>query len=1153
MKKHFLLSFLSLFASIILFAAAPTVPSSNLTFNSLDGRSFTGNFTAGNGVNRIVVMKQGSPVTGVPVNGVQYNANSNFGTAGSEFTATGEYVVSRSSWSSFSVSNLQPATVYYIAVFEVNGSGAASEYLMVSLTGNQSTLSAPTIQASAITSTGATGNTVSLSWTKGNGSGRILLARKGGAVSADPTDLTFYIDDANFGNGSKISTDNYVVYRGAGASATVKNLEPNTTYHFALYELNGSNTPLYLKPAAVFSATTNAGPGTAPTGGSFSWIEGTSLNFGVNPGNGTRRLYIAKKAGVVTFVPVNGVVYTANAAFGTPATEVAPGEFVVNASGNTSFFMTNLEPNTTYHFRVYEYDQTSTGQTYYLTSSSLAKSGSTATTPTTVSTGFTINTLTGSSASISFTPGNGTYRTVLVKAGSAVDARPVDLTTYSANASFGSGNQLGSGNYFTQFGMNGASVTVTNLVPGTTYHLAVYEYNGNTAPVYSATAGRHSFTVPLQPTQIAASPAVHVREGGSLRIAWNNGNGSRRLVVAKKGSAVTSAPVDQVNYTANSAFGQGTALAPNEYVVSDGTNSFVDLTNLLPGTTYHIAVYEYNVGADGKPDYLTSSWLAYSTATHATPTTQTILNPVSGIQASQVTINFTSGNGASRIFVMKQGAPVSVAPQDLIKYTYNQNFGTAAALISDDNYVVALKGDGFPFSVYNLQPNTTYHLSAFEYNGTNEPVYLRTVPATISFTTSDVVGATTPTIAATAGQITGVDGNKFTFKWTNGNGQNRIVVARKASAVTFVPASATAYPANAAFGSGTDLGGGQYVVYQGNSGQVEVTNLEANTQYFFTVYEYNGTTSLIRYLTAAVLNFSGSTSTPPATAASGVAMASASGQLTLNWTNGDGSGRLVVLREDAAVTAVPANQSAYPANSVFRSGAQVALGEYAVYAGSGSSVTITGLSNKTYHYAIFEYNGASAPVYNTASVARGFGVVNSTLPVRLVSFTVQNSGHGVQLKWSTAQEVNNRSFVVERSQDGHQFTAIATIAGAGNSNTVQHYSYADANAHSGKSYYRLKQVDNDGKFSYSDVQMIERKAIGDVQVYPNPVSSQLNILFPANMQQAVVKVFDARGIIVENQRVTRGAVINASRWSNGVYFIQIESGGTVLKQTIVKQ
>lgn len=1153
MKRFITLFVFAFIVQSIVFAAAPTVPASNLTFSGVDGARFTGTFKVGNGNNRIIVVKEGSPVTGLPVNGVDYTANSDFGSAASAFTEAGEFVVGKTSWNSFTVSKLKPGTTYYVAVFEYNGTGAGTSYLMLSLTGSQATVVAPTTQASAFTSTSATGNTFTLGWTKGNGDGRIIIARKGAPVDVTPVDLTNYYASENFGTGTKIGTNNYVVYKDNGSTATVKNLEPNVTYYFAVFEYNGSVSPVFLSPGASTSAITNAGPNVAPTGISFSYVEGNGFRVSVTVGNGTRRLFIAKKGSPVTAVPVNGLTYTANAVFGTPAAEIAPGEFVVSASTNGHADLSNLEPNTTYHFRVYEYDVDAAGNTYYLTSTYAVKSGSTVTTPTAIASNFTLNSLSGSSVTIGLKPGNGLYRMVIMKAGSPVDAVPANLVKYTSNSNFGSGSEITPGNWCVIATMNGSAFTVNSLEAGITYHLAVYEYNGSNNPVYSATGATFQFTVPLEPTVPAKSPLIQLQEGKSLRFVWTKGNGARRMVVARKGSAVLAKPVDQVAYAANENFGQGEEMAPGEFVMYNGTEHYFDLRNLEVSTTYHLAVYEYNVGADGKPDYLTSSFLAATVSTVTWPTAQPVLSSVSGIQANQATVNFTKGDGAYRLFIMKKGSPVNVLPQDLVKYSYSSAFGSPGSLISDGNYVVNIPSGTGNFGVSGLEPNTTYYLSGFEFNGYQEPAYLRTAPATISFTTTDVPGATTPTNPATNLLTEHIDGNKFTLKWSNGNGEKRLVLMKAGSAVTFVPAAGTAYTSNAAFGNGTDLGEGQYCVYNGAGYTVDITNLQPSTTYYIAVYEFNGTGTMIRYLTSAVLSGSASTLTAPATPVNTVQATPGTGSLSLTWNNGSGHGRLVVMKEGSAVAATPASLSVYPANATFKNGSQIAAGEYVVFAGNGNAVTVTGLqANKTYHYSIFEYNGTTAPVYNTAAIVSGSATLSSTLPISLLYFKARQINGDVLLTWATAQEVNNASFTIERSITGGPFEAIKTMAGAGNSHHTIEYSYSDANAPAGTILYRLKQTDLDGRFTYSPVVTVKPVAKG-VHLYPNPVQGQFRAEWPGTAKQGVLLVYDAKGVPVKQQKVMTGQLVNGADLKPGSYYLVIQAGGEQYRATMIKQ
>lgn len=1144
MKKIFLFSVLAFLFSVACYAAAPTASGSNLTFSSIDGKSFTGSFTPGNGSERLVVMREGSPVTTFPSNGVKY-------TVGAQFNVPGEVVVQASSWTSFSASNLKPGTVYYFAIFEFNGSGATSEYLMLPLTGSRMTAIAPTVAASSPISSNIVGNAMMLSWTKGNGTGRIVIARKASPVNATPADLTFYYDDEVFGNGGKIGADNFIVYRGAGSSVTVKNLEPNTTYHFAIFEYNGSNTPVYLNSPATTSVLTNGGPTVAATSAGFNWVEGNSFTISCSGGNGSQHLFIAKKGSPVTSAPTDGVTYTANASFGS-GQELASGEFVIGAGTSTSVALKNLEAGTQYYFRVYEYDADKNGTTYYLTNSYLSKNGSTQIVPTTLASNINLVSLTGSTARIGLTNGNGTYRTVFMKEGSAVDAAPENFKTYGSDAIFGNGPQLGTGNYIITWGMNGSPFTVNNLKAGKTYHLAIFEFNGNGAPVYSISAARFSFTVPTEPTAASKTPSIAFRDGGAFRLSWISGTGSNHLVVAKKASAPTFVPADGTLYTAKERFGIADSPVADEFIVYNGTNAYVDLTGLEIASTYHFAVYDFNLDENGNPDYLTASWLTASGTTLDYPTTQTTLLPASSISSTTATINYTGGNGESRLFIMKEGSVPDSIPADYRKYN-NNTYGSSAAHIGNGNYIINKTSNPGSFGVTNMKPKTTYYVAAYEFNGSNYPAYLRTPAATISFTTADVPGATTPTTPATNGTTSGVEGNKFTLKWTSGNGDKRIVVMRKAAAVNFVPANATNYPANAAFGSGTDLGDGQFVVYNNSGNSVDITNLEPFTIYHFAVFEYNGASDLIRYLTASTLTTTAGTLAAPTAGVSNVNTAIANGTITLSWTAGNGNGRLIVMKEGSAPTAQPADLSTYPANAVFKTGSQMAAGEYVVYMGTGTSITVTGLSNKQYFYSIYEYNGTTAPVYNKLAAVSGSATPSSALPVSLVAFTAKKAADVVEVKWATAQETNSSHFIVERSTDASSFESLATVQAAGNSGERREYSYADRTAIAGKVYYRLKQVDKDGKFWYSPVQVVDRGTSEKATIYPNPVVNNFKVLLPSGTQQAALMVYDMQGRIAVNRTVKEGEMIDASNLVKGTYIVVIECHGVKAQIKMLKQ
>lgn len=1154
MKRNFTLYFLLfLLGSMPLLSAAnggyfaaPTVPSSNITFAGVDGASFSVNFTKGNGAARIVVMKEGSAVTGVPVNGVDYTASNNFATAGTAFTAAGEFVVYKGTGNSFSVSKLNPATTYHIAIFEYNGAGAAIEYFAVPGTNSQATISAPATQASALNFTNIAGNSVTLKWTNGNGARRIVLARKDAAVNAVPVDLKVYSPAPAFGDGNVINTDNYVVYTGQAAQTNITNLEPNTTYHFAVFEYNGSSGPMYLKPGAVTSVTTNAGPTEASKSISFSNIEGNGVTITFAPGNGKHQLIIARKGAAVTAVPVNGQTYTANTAFG-QGNEIAPGQFVLNATGGNRTF-TGMDASSVYHFRIYEYDVNSSGQTFYLTSAFAEKSQGTAVAPTTQASAINFINVTGTTATLRFTGGNGVYRLSVIKEGSAVDAVPIDLIKYNNNSAYGSGAQITSGNYALA-NANGTQVNITNLTPGKTYHVAVFEFNGWDFPVYLKPAATGSISLPAEPASSSTAFTTNTVEGNSFRATWTNGSGSSRIVIAKKGSAVTSRPVDGATYTANDNFGQGQQLSSGEFVVYNGPFALVDVANLEIGATYHFAVFEYNPSSTG-PDYLTSAFLAGTGSTVFAPTVQTSAMNATSIQSTQATINFVKGNGAGRIFFMRDNVPVNVEAQDLTSYSFHSSFGTTQ--VGTGNYSVHKTTGNAAFTVNNLQPNTVYHIAAFEYNGSSGPAFLR--PAgTYSFTTAAGSGVQTPTTAS-SNAVFMADGNKLNVNWTAGNGSNRMVVVKAGSAVTFTPVNGNVYTANPAFGNGTDLGNGQFTVFNSTFSNATITNLQPGTVYHIAIFEFNGTGVNTKYLASTFLAASSSTSSAPAIGSSNANTLAGNQTISLSWTAGSGSGRLVVMKDGSAPAAVPASLSVYPASSAFGNGAQIASNEFVVYAGTGNNVTVSGLApNKTYHFRIFEYNGTDAPVYNTGNALSASATTTAALLVKWVYFTAREVNKEVVLEWATANEQNAARFVVERSTNNIQFVAIDSVMALGNAgnNNNNVYRVADKTKPAGTAYYRIRQVDADNKYEYSKLVRVEGAGTkGAFAIYPNRVSDVCRVSLPQGVSQANISIFNMSGVQVKTLRVQHGQQISLAGLAGGVYSVVI-NGESMLK--VVKE
>ena len=189
------------------------------------------------------------------------------------------------------------------------------------------------------------------------------------------------------------------------------------------------------------------------------------------------------------------------------------------------------------------------------------------------------------------------------------------------------------------------------------------------------------------------------------------------------------------------------------------------------------------------------------------------------------------------------------------------------------------------------------------------------------------------------------------------------------------------------------------------------------------------------------------------------------------------------------------------------------------------------------------------------------GTSVNPLPVSLTSFTGTATGIDGILNWSTSTETNNQGFQVERSKDGRSFESTGYfVKGVGNSRIVKNYSLLDVNAFAKADviYYRLKQVDVDGKFTYSQVIKVSTlaSAVKGLLAFPNPYNSSYNVVFNAATEgTAIIEMTDIQGRIITRQTsvVTIGEneipVNNASAVNAGFYFVRLTKDGetTVIK------
>ncbi|MBK9096801.1 MAG: T9SS type A sorting domain-containing protein [bacterium] len=190
-------------------------------------------------------------------------------------------------------------------------------------------------------------------------------------------------------------------------------------------------------------------------------------------------------------------------------------------------------------------------------------------------------------------------------------------------------------------------------------------------------------------------------------------------------------------------------------------------------------------------------------------------------------------------------------------------------------------------------------------------------------------------------------------------------------------------------------------------------------------------------------------------------------------------------------------------------------------------------------------------IYASANLQYISLVDYSTIPVELVSFSANVNGSGVELNWATATETNNQGFEIERSADGFNFSQIGYVPGFGTTTEPKSYSYTDQSVTSGTYYYRLKQIDFDGSFTYSGVVEAEVALPTEFsleQNYPNPFNPATKIEFSlpvdAQVKISVYNLVGEKVAEVVNEDFTAGnhrIDYNASQLTSGVYLYKLEA------------
>lgn len=360
------------------------------------------------------------------------------------------------------------------------------------------------------------------------------------------------------------------------------------------------------------------------------------------------------------------------------------------------------------------------------------------------------------------------------------------------------------------------------------------------------------------PTNQASNLSFSNIQDNQMTVNWTRGNGTGGVIVlARRNSVVNTTLLNGTTFNSSSIYQQGDLVDLDTYVIYNGTGTSVTFTDLLKNSTYYFAVFEYNSDLC----YTSTALSGSASITGCSPCipTATTKGSIGITNVSFNTINNTSSyssaaytNYAETITNVTPGTTYTLS---VSTYSYTNTVYTKAwidwnndctfqpseeyDLGSSTNDAVVTKQIQVPANAYSgyvtMRVRTSYGSAPTTCGNMN-------YSEAEDYTLKVVDGCTPPTTQATAFLATNIKEDQMTLNWTRGNGNKVLVIAHQSSDVNESPIGAD-LTANVEFGLGSQIGTGNYVVYNGTGNNVTVTGLNPGLVYHFSVYEFNSPTN----------------------------------------------------------------------------------------------------------------------------------------------------------------------------------------------------------------------------------------------------------------------------------------------------------------------
>ena len=355
---------------IIPACVAPSAQPTALLFNTITTTSINGSFSAAASADEyLVVRSTSSTLSAAPVDGTIYSAGNSLG---------GGTVVYRGNLTSFAATGLSSGTNYYFFVYSLKNVACSGgpKYLSANpLTGSAATplpaCVAPAAQASALTFSNVTSNSLSGAFTSSGANEYLVIQSTSSTLSSAPVNGTVYNAGNALAEGTVIKRSNTVTFAATGLNA-------NTTYYYFVFALNNTactGGPVYLTTNPLSGNQTTAYPpcvvpSSQPTALNFSSVTTSSMNGGFTSSGADEYLVVISNSASLTESPVDGTVYNAGTTFG--------GGTIIQRSAALNFSLAGLTASTTYYVFIFSLNSNCTGGPVYLIANPLTGSQATA-------------------------------------------------------------------------------------------------------------------------------------------------------------------------------------------------------------------------------------------------------------------------------------------------------------------------------------------------------------------------------------------------------------------------------------------------------------------------------------------------------------------------------------------------------------------------------------------------------------------------------------------------------------------------------------------------------------------------------------------------------------------------------------------------------